>query len=111
MLTRCPNPTCLLEFEIPQVSPLSAPIDKRGHYSGSCPQCGQVAAFRSAEAEAVIEREFEKRKARGALQGGPDLSPDRISPYSVLVEDVRSLWNVGSIFRTSDGAGFKRIFL
>ena len=29
----------------------------------------------------------------------------------VAVEDVRSLWNVGSIFRTADGAGFDGLFL
>jgi tRNA G18 (ribose-2'-O)-methylase SpoU len=28
-----------------------------------------------------------------------------------LLEDVRSLWNVGSIFRTADGAGFSLLYL
>jgi tRNA G18 (ribose-2'-O)-methylase SpoU len=30
---------------------------------------------------------------------------------SVIVEDVRSLFNVGSIFRTADGAGADRLYL
>ena len=32
-------------------------------------------------------------------------------PIYTLVEDVRSLYNVGAIFRTADGAGVSRIFL
>lgn len=32
-------------------------------------------------------------------------------PVSVLIEDVRSLYNVGSIFRTSDGAGIEKLYL
>jgi tRNA G18 (ribose-2'-O)-methylase SpoU len=35
------------------------------------------------------------------------------SPFELigLVDDVRSLWNVGSIFRSADGAGFDSLFL
>ena len=35
------------------------------------------------------------------------------SNYQVyaLLDNIRSAWNVGSIFRTSDGAGIKKIFL
>ncbi len=32
-------------------------------------------------------------------------------PVSVVVENVRSLYNVGSIFRTSDGANVERLYL
>jgi tRNA G18 (ribose-2'-O)-methylase SpoU len=32
-------------------------------------------------------------------------------PLSALVEDVRSLWNVGAMFRTSDGAGVTQLYL
>lgn len=32
-------------------------------------------------------------------------------PISVMIEDVRSLYNVGSIFRTSDGAGIEKLYL
>jgi len=31
--------------------------------------------------------------------------------FSVLLENIRSLHNVGSIFRTSDGAGIQQIYL
>jgi 23S rRNA (guanosine2251-2'-O)-methyltransferase len=32
-------------------------------------------------------------------------------PVSILLDNVRSLYNVGSFFRTADGAGIERIFL
>jgi len=32
-------------------------------------------------------------------------------PFSVLLNNVRSLYNVGSIFRTADGAGVEKIWL
>ncbi len=32
-------------------------------------------------------------------------------PVSVVLENIRSLWNVGSIFRTSDAAGVEEIVL
>jgi len=43
-------------------------------------------------------------------------SPDEMRtaprmPVSVLCEDIRSLYNVGSIFRTSDGAGIEKLYL
>lgn len=31
--------------------------------------------------------------------------------FVAVAEDVRSLWNVGSIFRTADGAGIKALYL
>jgi len=44
------------------------------------------------------------------------IKPDEIShaqriPVSVIVDNVRSLYNVGSIFRTSDGLGVKKLWL
>ena len=32
-------------------------------------------------------------------------------PVSVIIENVRSLYNVGSIFRTSDGAGIEKLYI
>lgn len=108
--TICPNLDCgkELEIEVPDGVQLS---DKRGHHHGQCPHCGQVAAFRSTEARAIIEREYEKKVRQGHLKGGPERAADFVADLSVLVEDVRSLWNVGSIFRSSDGSGFQHIYL
>lgn len=104
METRCPNPDCNHQFELTGLE-----SDKRKHYLTECPECGIKAAFRTLDALDSIKVAYDKRVKRGAISGGPAL--DRVPQLSVIVEDVRSLWNVGSIFRTSDGAGFEKIFL
>ncbi|MBX9666811.1 MAG: hypothetical protein K2X93_04295 [Candidatus Obscuribacterales bacterium] len=106
MRTICPYPDCLFEFDLPGDN-----LDKRGHDVGVCPHCNRAASFRSMDAAAIIEREHDKRVRKDALSGGPERSPEFKPKLSVLVEDVRSLWNVGSIFRTSDGAQFEHIYL
>lgn len=39
-----------------------------------------------------------------------DLDTSNIE-LTALLDDVRSLWNVGSVFRSADGAGFDALFL
>ncbi|MBT4056342.1 TrmH family RNA methyltransferase, partial [Candidatus Peregrinibacteria bacterium] len=34
-----------------------------------------------------------------------------MAPIYVVLENIRSLYNVGAMFRTSDGAGVQKIFL
>jgi len=99
MLTRCPNPQCRFGFEVP---------DDRAGKNGPCPNCGQVITFRPLEILQQVEHQQQRLakagRASSSLPGVPE-------PFSALLEDVRSLWNVGSIFRTADGAGFKRLYL
>jgi 23S rRNA (guanosine2251-2'-O)-methyltransferase len=40
----------------------------------------------------------------------PPAVPERL-PFTVLLDNVRSLWNVGSIFRTADACGVSRVVL
>jgi tRNA G18 (ribose-2'-O)-methylase SpoU len=99
MLTRCPNPMCKMTFEV---------ADERQGKNGPCPACGQVITFRSLEVLLAIERQhaqLQERRAQAQLQ------PERAAPFCALLEDIRSLWNVGSIFRSADGAGFGHLFL
>ena len=42
---------------------------------------------------------------QAAIQNQPKL------PFSVVLNNLRSLYNVGSIFRTADGAGIEKIWL
>lgn len=42
--------------------------------------------------------------------GGPDQSPDRL-PVQIVLDNVRSAFNVGSMFRTADAAGIERMHL
>src|SRR5580658_10084037 len=99
MLTKCPNCSSCFEVEL-------AP----GTRVGVCPSCNQVASFRSLDSLRQIESEWRRRIKEDIVSGGPS---DTEQPLVLcgLLEDVRSLWNVGSIFRTSDAAGFRHLYL
>jgi tRNA G18 (ribose-2'-O)-methylase SpoU len=99
MLTQCPNPKCKLSFEVP---------DQREGKNGPCPSCGQVITFRSMALLKEIEQQHQKRIMRQSAGSQDQNEPAK---FSVLLEDIRSLWNVGSIFRSADGAGFDRLYL
>lgn len=98
MLTQCPNPKCRLAFEVPSES---------AGRNGPCPGCGQVITLRSLD----VIREVERQHARRAAAGPAAMPEPGAVPFSALLEDLRSLWNVGSIFRSADGAGFKQLHL
>jgi tRNA G18 (ribose-2'-O)-methylase SpoU len=100
MRTRCPNPKCLNEFEV---------ADEREGKNGPCPKCGQVITLRSL----AILNEIQRQHARRALAQPQtlDLECGELPNFSAALEDIRSLWNVGSMFRTADGAGFGAFFL
>lgn len=107
---RCPYSECGHTFEV--ASELS-------WRAGICPKCNRAITLREAEVLARVEQLQAKRVAAGAHMGATasaaetDLSGAKPETglLSALVEDVRSLWNVGSIFRTADGAGFSKLYL
>ena len=41
---------------------------------------------------------------------GPGAGIERL-PLAAILDDIRSLWNVGSIFRTADGCGVRKLWL
>ncbi len=99
METRCPFPDCMTVFAVPL--PAEDPKASRP-VVGTCPGCKRQASFKPLSVLLKLERNVGHQSE---LQPGPAIA------LSVLVEDVRSLWNVGSIFRSADGAGFGRLFL
>lgn len=100
MKTRCPYPECRYEFEIPDGGEEALHI---------CIRCGGAATFKPLDIIDKLERDYARRLAAGKAEGVADKSVG--SGLVCLVEDVRSLWNVGSIFRTADGAGFDKLHL
>jgi len=96
MNTRCPNPACKLLFDV---------ADDREGKNGPCPSCGQVITFRSLALLNEVERQHLKRTLAAPAE------PAGAARYCALLEDIRSLWNVGSIFRSADGAGFPQLYL
>lgn len=57
-----------------------------------------------------VDRAHETRRGRSTA-GPPEGPAGRPPPFAAALEDVRSLWNVGSMFRTADGAGFSELYL
>lgn len=84
---QCTRETCGLRFSV-QLG------DRRGE---RCPLC---------RAETVVLDQTYERQAIHQLAGqssGPELE--------VLLDNIRSAWNVGSMLRTADGAGVRRVHL
>ena len=52
-------------------------------------------------------------RLRARQEAGASGSGARIErlPLAAILDDVRSLWNVGSIFRTADGCGLAKLWL
>lgn len=75
---------------------------QQGHPFGErCPVC-------MGETRVILNRQL-------TLEPNPDLTPapssSRQGKKAVLLDNIRSAWNVGSIFRTADGFGFDHAYL
>lgn len=82
----CTNPQCRLRF----------PLDL-GIYEGKfCPKCGSLLSVEA--------------RANPSVPGDMSLKPVKI-PIAGLLDNLRSVHNVGSIFRSADGAGFSPLYL
>ena len=92
---RCPAPACAAVFEVE-----AARLGRSMH----CPECGVRMTARPLGIEDRLRAQQEQ------IRGEPGLAIPRL-PFAVLIDDVRSLWNVGSIFRTADACGVGEIVL
>ena len=83
-------PTCGLRYPLIE-----------GHSFGKrCPSC-------LGDTRVVLKREISTKSI-----GGASFSPAE-KPYglSVLLDNIRSAWNVGAIFRSADGLGVSKLYL
>jgi tRNA G18 (ribose-2'-O)-methylase SpoU len=92
---QCPSERCGIVFEPP------ARWLGRNMY---CPACGVRMTARPLE----VCAELDERRDR--LPGGRGAETERL-PFVVIVDNVRSLWNVGAIFRTADACGVRKLVL
>ena len=83
----CDNPDCRLRFPGPE----------SGLRGGRCPRCKQP--VRQA---AVLDLEQE---------AGPRQPLSEGLVMEVLLDNIRSAWNVGSMFRTADGVRIRKLYL
>ncbi|MEE3182109.1 MAG: TrmH family RNA methyltransferase [Planctomycetota bacterium] len=91
----CPAPHCGAVFEIP------AGRLGRNIY---CLECGRRMTARPV---GHTER-LRAKETEGASGSGAEI--ERL-PLAAVLDDIRSLWNVGSIFRTADGCGVRKLWL
>jgi 23S rRNA (guanosine2251-2'-O)-methyltransferase len=87
---KCQSVTCGLRY----------PCQDDYTFKERCPRCGAPTTLILVETLKASEGEdapHAKRKALVALHA--------------LLDNVRSAWNVGSIFRSADGAGFNHLYL
>jgi tRNA G18 (ribose-2'-O)-methylase SpoU len=94
-LVRCPAESCRASFSVAQ---------QRLGKSMACPSC----ARRMTARPLAIEAQLVEQQAR--IAGSTGVSIERL-PFVVLLDDLRSLWNVGSIFRTADACGVRELIL
>lgn len=93
-IRQCENPACGLRYPLPA----GHPFGKR------CPLClgpTQVALQRALHPDQT----FSPASAAAQLPKGAD------EPLDVLLDNIRSGWNVGAIFRTADGLGLGHLYL
>lgn len=86
-IRQCTNEACRLRF----------PMPPDAHGGERCPHC-RAQTLIIAEVNAPSEI------------APPAVAPERL-PLAAFLDNVRSLFNVGSIFRSADGAGFQQIHL
>jgi len=94
-LVRCPSERCGRQFRI-----LPEWLGRNLY----CPACGVRMTARPVSAGAAL------RERERSVTGGAGDGPARL-PLVALVDNVRSLWNVGSIFRTADACGIRELVL
>lgn len=97
MDSRCPYIDCAAQFEI------AAP-DKDRFPIADCPSCGRRCAARPVQ---LLDELVSKRQKT--------VWPKEYAPNPallvVVLDDIRSLHNVGATFRTADAAGFGQVYL
>jgi tRNA G18 (ribose-2'-O)-methylase SpoU len=122
MLAICPYPDCQNIYEVVpgEVFPGEVGTGEAGKGEAGkgletprvsqCPACNRESAFRCFNIwrrlkakQAAREGEVQERESSESVNGA--------ARVSAIIEDVRSLFNVGSIFRTADATGLARLYL
>ncbi len=104
MLSICPYPDCRLGFEIEGAQ--FSLTDRFG--ATDCPHCLRPCLARPAE---LIEQMAAKNCKPLEIVAPQTVAPQTVASLVVVLDDIRSLHNVGAVFRTADAAGFSHVYL
>ncbi|MEP7135339.1 MAG: TrmH family RNA methyltransferase [Chloroflexota bacterium] len=96
-------PTTSYQIRLCTACGLRYPLTEGHAFGTRCPIC-------MGDTRLILSRELilEPTPARHLT---PDPSPKRRGELAVLLDNIRSAWNVGSIFRSADGFGFAHAYL
>ncbi len=100
MKTYCPYPDCFVIYET------DAP-DQLSLFNAVCPECDRLGRVKALE---IIDK-LRVKETKTNQSANRDLSFAPQGHFQVLLEDIRSLWNVGSIFRTADAVGISNLYI
>lgn len=89
----------VFEIRVCESCGLRYPLQKGHSFGERCPHC-------LGGTQVVLEKviEAEERTRTAAM-------PTATFTRAVLLDNIRSAWNVGSIFRSADGFGFNHVYL
>lgn len=102
MQTRCPFGDCLQLFELVEDSEFTI-VD--------CPSCSRRFTARTIARHLEIDKQLLKHQNAGTDSKSFFASGKNPGKFVAILEEIRSLWNVGSMFRSADAAGFSSLFL
>ena len=86
---------------------LRYPVVEGQPFSLHCPRCRGAT-------ELVLERSLSQEAWEAPVQAAietPEAVGAEMLHLEAMLDNIRSAWNVGSIFRSADGAGFSRLHL
>ena len=99
---QCTSDACRFRF------PGSIDEVPEGESSYSCPKCGEATIEAARTHLSDFTRPIRAQRAEPWVQ---QASPLQIPHLELFLDNTRSIYNVGSIFRTADGAGVKKLHL
>ncbi len=102
MLTNCSYPDCMNGYEIEAVDKIKSYL-----FNAVCPKCQRLGRVKSLD----ITNKLRLREKQNSNIANINQSLVQSVDFRVLLEDIRSLWNVGSIFRTADAIGVSQVYL
>ncbi len=88
-MRQCGRDACRFRFPAPATTGTATPAEVR------CPECGAETRY--------VSEPFAGRE--------PGAAPAASLPVEALLDNIRSIFNVGSMFRTADGAGIRHLHL
>lgn len=84
---------------------LRYPLVEGQPYSEQCPRC-------RGSTRLILTRPLDREPAPTFAQQSSPAMPQAAPPVlEALLDNIRSAWNVGAMFRSADGAGFTRLHL